>query len=592
MNTYNEIIKESLDSQSIYITISNKFDNPSQIILEKLSEKTQEDFFYCDSKQTSPHYLGKNVLMEEKTDFSYKLTNFALVSCPTSLVYLNFSLSTRLPKHNLSFSLNNSLNEYSSNDEYFIFIPIKILECQIGEFYDPSRFFCQKCLFGQYSIKSKTWSCEYCPQEAICNGGDDFKLKNNFWSMNNSILEEIYPCNIFSEGCLGIKCNDGYEGILCSNCKDGSNSYKNILGECHDCPEKHFTLLNVSLVSIIFIFLIMKIMLIFENINTSEARKFVIKVMVNFIHLMIYVKDQYSKLEYVSDNLEDLIRKTKVIFESEYLYINFDCVFLFFNTDNPLYKTLVLILITYVIIFTFYCYFRIIKKMPSKKIFNRLFLVFYIIFPILIFEIKKCLSFKNINGVTRLAHNLNFIVNDIPNPVFILIYLNLLFLFFVLFVVNILFLMRLPKNIEAAKIAKTGLSNPVIYETCNLFSMVFFFLIGLFDFSIMIEISIICFLHLYRIFIEFSFCNFNGETFKNINFSVKLYFICHFLVFYCLTIETSKVIVIIFLMIKYVLLFNLFGYLLVLFVGVRRYHKLQSRNLSKRKIKKPYFKNK
>ena len=62
--------------------------------------------------------------------------------------------------------------------------------------------------------------------------------------MNNSILEEIYPCNIFSEGCLGIKCNDGYEGILCSNCKDGSNSYKNILGECHDCPEKHFTLLK------------------------------------------------------------------------------------------------------------------------------------------------------------------------------------------------------------------------------------------------------------------------------------------------------------------------------------------------------------
>ena len=59
LNTYNEIIKESLDSQSIYITISNKFDNPSQIILEKLSEKTQEDFFYCDSKQTSPkNYLS------------------------------------------------------------------------------------------------------------------------------------------------------------------------------------------------------------------------------------------------------------------------------------------------------------------------------------------------------------------------------------------------------------------------------------------------------------------------------------------------------------------------------------------------------
>ena len=63
---------------------------------------------------------------------------------------------------------------------YFLFLPVKIESCLIGQFYDPSILLCQECEPGYYSLTNDSIICEPCLESAICPGGAEIGPQDHY----------------------------------------------------------------------------------------------------------------------------------------------------------------------------------------------------------------------------------------------------------------------------------------------------------------------------------------------------------------------------------------------------------------------------
>ena len=267
----NQIILEKIDAK-VYVDLleSMSFDNNVEI-QNFINPLTTNYTFYCNYNKNLQYSGSLSQIQQE--DFSFLFIDFQIIACPTSLVFLKFYANFQYNFSSSYYFNPNSLNENIKNS-YYIFLPIKIKRCILGEFFNPKTTSCQICPEGYYTDFYDTLNCKICLENTDCAGGSNFEVKANYWKDQN-YTENIYHYDNFVGNCLGgdeAQCLDEYFGPLCSNCfsKDNLTFYKDYLGKCTQCPN-HFLVITLYLIVInIFAYVLKKIGLLFEKGNEND----------------------------------------------------------------------------------------------------------------------------------------------------------------------------------------------------------------------------------------------------------------------------------------------------------------------------------
>jgi hypothetical protein len=97
------------------------------------------------------------------------------------------------------------------------------MPCGIGEVPLQVREECQCCAAFSYNLKAggDPDSCQQCPSNAKCPGGDQIVPLPGFWQSSVKSVQ-IHKCPLFTAACGqdGI-CTEGYKGNLCGECEVG-----------------------------------------------------------------------------------------------------------------------------------------------------------------------------------------------------------------------------------------------------------------------------------------------------------------------------------------------------------------------------------
>ena len=519
------------------------------ISFNELKNLSKSDPFYCELN-SNLQYIGPVNPIEED-DYSFLFSNFLIISCPTSLIYLKFSsdFSTSYPIS--LYSYKNSLDEMKNNSNYYIFLPIKINTCSIGQIYNINSSYCEVCPKGYYSIIDQTTQCRPCLPNTVCEGSDTLLLNPNYWN-EPGFLENIYHCNFFVGNCLGgatSQCNDGYEGKLCSQCIrfiGTSQYYQDYLGNCNECPIQYL-IITIYLVLITFGYLAVHfILMIFTSEGKySEDQKFIVKIIVNIWHLNVYTRDEYNDLTLEDYESTNFFKNIKFFWKIDYLFIPFECLYTTNESQNidknAFIDTIFIIMVAYLFM-SFYFIRLKYKRVNIKKISSHFMVIFYVIFPSLIKLISEDLAYQNINGQLVLHNNNQYTLNDVAHSYTFYLFLlpNLATYIGILYYQNIYIQLkeRKGKNLKIIEIVNCGISkNNVIFEGLNFLTMLFFFIIGILDIDPTIKNPIILMVFFYRFVIEFLICKFNKPIYTSINFIFKIIFIIDFIVLFYATLK-------------------------------------------------------
>ena len=157
---------------------------------------------------------------------------------------------------------------------------MQLRECEVGEAFSKAGK-CTPCAQDtEYSVQKFTEpaDCEQCPSiRAQCNGGSDVGPKKGYW--RSSAESDDFILCLFFGACTGMNpdgtspptgsCAEGYQGILCADCKVGFSRSGSF--ECGLCPKP---LTNILRLAAIFIFVVaVVIMLIKTTLSGAVQRK-------------------------------------------------------------------------------------------------------------------------------------------------------------------------------------------------------------------------------------------------------------------------------------------------------------------------------
>ena len=470
------------------------------------------------------------------------------------------------------FYFPNSMNEIISND-YSLIIPIKIDGCSIGEFYNPTFMTCQLCLEGYYSIENPTLDCKPCLKNTICEGGFDIFVDSHYWN-NASFAENIYSCNIFVDNCLGgimSECLVGYEGVLCENCIKFRNDniyFKDPLGECKTCPNVYLILFSYFVIILFLIYIMRFIIKVFdEDSKLNSDKKFALKILINFFHLLMYTKNQFEDLQYVSYETDNILKHIKFFFKLGYIYTSFDCLYFLSdqtNKENPYLDIFFITGLIYTIIFGYIVMLKY-KNTKLNVILRKFSLISYVVFPVLFNYLSTCLCFKLINGNILFRKNTNFSFIDLTVELSLFVFPNLFLLSVILFVQNIFLINKHDFKNSRHEIITLGLKNAQRYEILNYITMFFFNLLNAIEIENEMKNEIIFFIYFYRIVTELVLCNFENQVYSRINFFYKLIFLFDYLILIFLSSGIYMGLVFPLLIIEMTLLFTFLFSLLLFF---------------------------
>ena len=530
LDDYNQIIYEKINDK-VYVDVldSINFDNRPNIN-KILIEQDKNNSFYCGYNK-GIEYSG--VLSQiQQQDFSFLFAGFQIISCPTSMIFLKFYSNFEVSLPVSYFPYKNSLNENTENSSYYMFLPIKIERCNLGEIFNPITTSCQICPEGYYSNINDTLTCKICLDNTYCQGGANFSLNTNFWNEPENI-ENIYHCNNFVGSCLGgptSECLDGYEGVLCANCvsKEGSISYQDYMGNCTQCPNKFLILSIYAIIIGILVFILRKIIKVFDPKNKyKNDQKYAIKVFVNFLHLIIFSNSNYEYLDIDSGEILHLLENSKFLLKFKYFYISIECLdFLSNGNINPLSD---IIFVTSVFDFSILCYimYHIRCKTVKKEIFTNVILILYILLPIHLRILQEALGFTNINDIYVFRNNTNFSFMDLLYIITIFILPNILLCGVLL--ISYLFFHKKYKIYH--EIINLGLENGNLYEKLNIMTYSFFFIINTIDFNVTLNHELNLFFYFYRVVSELIFCKFTNRLYKKISLSYKFIILLDYFIF-------------------------------------------------------------
>jgi hypothetical protein len=93
------------------------------------------------------------------------------------------------------------------------------LELEVPEMF--TKAVCGCCPAQTFSWEVGAKVCLKCPQNAVCNGGDEMWPMDGFWRSSNRSAQ-MHKCPLFTKSCgeQGV-CLEGYTGTLCGACAEG-----------------------------------------------------------------------------------------------------------------------------------------------------------------------------------------------------------------------------------------------------------------------------------------------------------------------------------------------------------------------------------
>lgn len=216
--------------------------------------------FFINISRSNPLYTSNFTNLEGATlksldaEGNLLFDDFVIVATPTSVVFLEI-FSSSIPTFSDS-TMNISLNWIEKNNisgenkGFRFYLPVVMVECELGEIYDVSINSCVRCSAGTYSFEVFVKECSSCPPNFICLGGSIINIENSFWRPTPSSLTS-YSCDRnydFCKGGYSSICKTGRTGKLCQSCekkqilnKEGIFEEENIkiapdfFGECREC---------------------------------------------------------------------------------------------------------------------------------------------------------------------------------------------------------------------------------------------------------------------------------------------------------------------------------------------------------------------
>lgn len=537
LDTYNQKIKEKLQN-NVFVELFN--DTLTLNDSQEIKKLMISNPFYCDNNEDY-RYIGKISTIQDE-NFSFNFEEIQVISCPTSLKYLKFYTDNeKINEYPSSlYNLENSLNEYKNETNYFIYIPLKLNPCEKGQYYNPLSLSCYECLPNYFSFESETLNCKPCLNNAVCQGGMDLEPKTNYWS-DKELPENIYSCNVLAGSCLGnYTCKAQTRGTLCGECIDlnaDSKLYKDSSGICKECPNIYLIVLLYILAIWIVLYLLKKAIHLLEDQEISMEKKFNVKIMIKFLHFIFYMRSQYQELMFLPYDKQTYLNNLQFFYKFEYIYIPYECIYQITENkyvENPYVDAIFLLCICHIMIY--FHYFYLIKAKKTKEfIKKRLHLLAYILMPIVFCCLNNSVVFRKINEDDILLYNPKFTLNDSKFTLIFFIVPHLLFIFAVLATQNVYLplkkILKIQTDSSFCEFFHFGIKNGYIYEILGFGVMIAFFILNCVEMPLDLKSQSFFFIIFYLILLEMSICNFSRPVYKKINFFYKLIFLYQMLIF-------------------------------------------------------------
>ncbi|CDW88635.1 UNKNOWN [Stylonychia lemnae] len=360
--------------------------------------------FIVTSDETSKLYLQVNqnsnykyqTTFETETTFSIKngvfaVDNLVVVAQPNSQQSFSFStdgIDYNIPD-NAAYYLEQKNQLKLDTVQKNLGFSLTFRDCEPGEALLSSGK-CSDCSEGTYLLITSTGtsSCKECQSDiSYCLGKDLVYPMKNYWRSSKS-SDNFIKCRNHIQ-CLGMNppennflgaCAEGYQGILCSDCKIGYSITNNF--ECSKCPDdlsNSFKLLALSVLIITALVFLIK----FTIAGALEQKNYLsvfIRILMNHIQLLI-ITASYD-LQW-PDQLIQFFNSVKPASEVTTQFLSLDC-FIDTRKDNndkgtirSFYaKTIMLALAPILAVITCFCAWRIIfylQERKKNKISNRKF---------------------------------------------------------------------------------------------------------------------------------------------------------------------------------------------------------------------------
>ncbi|KRX10871.1 Pectin lyase fold/virulence factor [Pseudocohnilembus persalinus] len=145
------------------------------------------------------------------------------------------------------------------------------------------------CYQGQFSLEGGVTSCEPCIENGICKGGYvQIYPKEHYWRNNDDSLD-FYYCSSYPEACLGNKCKETYDGVLCEDCDLSQNTFKEGL-YCAKCDSNQAVVFNQILKMVILVVLTLSsVMSLKKKLDEHQIKK-----ILKIFQIVITRENQFS----------------------------------------------------------------------------------------------------------------------------------------------------------------------------------------------------------------------------------------------------------------------------------------------------------
>ncbi|EFA78123.1 hypothetical protein PPL_08771 [Heterostelium album PN500] len=129
---------------------------------------------------------------------------------------------------------------------------VSVLPCNSGYYPIDSSTQCSICPSGSYGYDGN--KCISCPQNALCQGGDQVSTRPGYWFDENQFPRVIYDCDQSSHCLENNTCLEHTFGVLCSSCNN-TEQYYSWFGSCIECTQTNKLVIAIVIIGMILLVL-------------------------------------------------------------------------------------------------------------------------------------------------------------------------------------------------------------------------------------------------------------------------------------------------------------------------------------------------
>eukprot|EP00347_Sterkiella_histriomuscorum_P016469 403353061 len=306
---------------------------------------------------------------------------------------------------------------------------VKLRECIVGEYFTQVG----KCIYCEANVgfslikMTSPGDCEECPVErAYCEGGANLGPRPGYWRRTNSSSNFIkcmnpsaclgwFPLDLTTYQPLG-QCADGYQGILCAQCKAGYSSTGNF--QCGKCPgmAQNIIIMMLIIIGVGLMFVMMVRSTLAGALEKKNAVSIYMKILMNHFQLILLVSSfNFSWPEQV----EKFFSSSQPVAEASTQIFSIDCFMADQGNgedDSNKFRTFFLKLLAFALLpvilasssALFWLIHKSLKqtKFQKGKAISTLVITLFLVHPSIVQYMFDDFNCKNIDGESRIYKDL------------------------------------------------------------------------------------------------------------------------------------------------------------------------------------------